>query len=197
VNRVVNFFRAFYDTWDDDYAIDLLKRFDLRWNANIFTLSFGERTKLGLILALSHRPPLLLLDEPMSGLDPVTRREVYTELLDVVQSEDRSIVISSHNLDEIERFADHVGIIKKGRMLVEGTTQSLLERYRLVDATMTSNDIAPEKVGLVVQQRDGTRARVLVDTAVAPVDQLDAYGLADAVEVPLSLDDLFVAMMKS
>lgn len=196
VSRALNFFRAFYDTWDDDYSLGLISRFNLKWDAAIGTLSFGERTKLGLVLALSHRPPLLLLDEPMSGLDAVTRREVYTELLDVVQDEARSVVISSHNLDEIERFADHVGIIKNGKMLAEGTTQGLMERYKVIDAVST-NGFDPARLnGVKLQHRNDDRIRLLVDTDQTSIDVLRGQGLQDLSEAPQTLEDLFVGLMK-
>lgn len=197
VNRALNFFRGFYETWDDDYSMGLLDRFNLKWDAKIATLSFGERTKLGLVLALSHRPPLLLLDEPMSGLDPVTRREVYTELLDVVQDEGRSVLISSHNLDEIERFADHIGIIQDGKMLLEGSTASLLARHRMLDATLRDGALAPIHLGITLQHRDGVRARILIDTQLIEVDALVQYGIVEFADVPMSLEDLFIGLIKT
>lgn len=196
VSRALNFFRSFYETWDDEYSLGLVSRFGLRWDAAIGTLSFGERTKLGLVLALSHRPPLLLLDEPMSGLDAVTRREVYTELLEVVQDEARSVVISSHNLDEIERFADHVGIIKGGKMLAEGTTQGLMERYKVIDAVSTNGFDAGRLNGVKLQHRNGDQLRILVDTTQTSIDVLRGQGLQDMVEAPQTLEDLFVGLMK-
>ena len=196
VSRALNFFRSFYATWDDDYSLGLIDRFKLKWDASIATLSFGERTKLGLVLALSHKPPLLLLDEPMSGLDAVTRREVYTELLEVVQDEGRSVVISSHNLDEIERFADHVGIIKQGRMLAEGTTQSLLDRYKAIDA-VSSNGFNPASLkGVYLLHRAGESIRLLVDTQQTSIDVLRGQGLQEMNEAPQTLEDLFVGLMK-
>jgi len=196
VNRVVSFFRGFYDTWDDAYCLGLLDRFKLRWDASIATLSFGERTKLGLILALSHRPPLLILDEPMSGLDAITRREVYTELLEVVQDEDRSVLISSHNLDEVERFADHVGILRGGKMLAEGPTQALLERFQLFDAISQNGFHAHSAPGVRLVQKNDTRIRVLLDTDRNDPEALANYGLKELTPAPLSLEDLFLALMK-
>ena len=196
VNRVVSFFRGFYDTWDDAYCLGLLQRFNLRWDASIATLSFGERTKLGLILALSHRPPLLILDEPMSGLDAITRREVYTELLEVVQDEDRSVLISSHNLDEVERFADHVGILRGGKMLAEGPTQDLLERFQLFDAISQNGFHANSAPGVRLVQQNDTRIRVLLDTTRNDTATLTNFGLKELTRAPLSLEDLFLALVK-
>src|SRR4030095_4374149 len=82
-------------------------------------LSFGTRIKLGLIVALSHRPSLLLLDEPTVGLDVISKQQIFAELLAAVQSEERTVLIASHNLGDVERFTDHVGIIVNGTLLLQ------------------------------------------------------------------------------
>ena len=85
------------------------------------------------MLALSWRPSLLILDEPTTGLDAISKQQVFAELLSAVQNEDRAVLISSHAITDLERFADHVGLIKNGRMVVEGATDEVVERYRVVD----------------------------------------------------------------
>ncbi len=132
VDRLINFYRSFYEDWDDDYCAALLIRLKIGWKDRIRTLSFGTRIKLGLVLALSHRPALLLLDEPLAGLDAVSKQEIFTELLSAVQDEERTVFISSHNLDDIERFTDHVGILKEGKLLLEGPTPELVESFRMI-----------------------------------------------------------------
>ena len=86
VYRLVNFWRCFYPDWDDEYCESLMKRFSLNGDKRISTLSFGERTKLSLLLALAHRPAFLLLDEPFAGLDAVVKTEVLEELLAAVRA---------------------------------------------------------------------------------------------------------------
>ena len=134
VKRLINFYRSFFPDWDDAYCAELLERLNIGWTDKIATLSFGARTKLGLVIALSHRPRLLLLDEPVSGLDAVAKQDLFAELLDAVQDEERTVLISSHGLADIERFTDHVGIIHEGNLLLEGPTTDLVARFRMADA---------------------------------------------------------------
>ena len=96
--------------------------------------------------------------------------------------------------DEIERFADHIGIIKNGSMLIEGATQDLLQRYRLLDAT--SSNRFTGAAHLKVQQCDGTRLRLLCDSKGISIASLSELGLKEVVEVPITLEDLFIALMK-
>lgn len=197
IGRLLGFIRSFYPDWDDAYCEDLLRRFNLGVNDAISTLSFGSRTKLNLVVALSHRPALLLLDEPLSGLDPVSKREVFTELLEAVQSEERTVFISSHNLDELERFCDHIGIIQNGKMLLEGPTAELVERFKMVDC-VTTNGARPQQFeGVWVQRKDGDRWRILLDTKSNAIDRLHAHGMADITSAPVTLEELFVGLMKA
>ncbi len=81
VNRLLGFVRSFYPDWDDDYCIHLLEQFKIGWKDKIATLSFGNRVKLNLVVALSHRPRMLLLDEPIAGLDAISKKQMFIELL--------------------------------------------------------------------------------------------------------------------
>ena len=133
VSKVISFVKGFYPAWDDAYCGSLLANFQLGLHDRIQSLSFGARTKLSLVLALSWRPRFLILDEPTSGLDAISRQQLFAELLSAVQREDRAVLVSSHGITDLERFADHVGLIRKGQMIVEGATDEVVERYRLVD----------------------------------------------------------------
>jgi ABC-type multidrug transport system ATPase subunit len=196
VRKLLGFVRSFYPDWDDDYCVELLRRFDIGWDEKIATLSFGARTKLGLVVALAHRPALLLLDEPQAGLDAVSKRELFTELLAAVQDADRTVLISSHNLDEIERFTDCIGIIKDGTMLLEGPTADLLERFRIIDC-ITGNGLRPDALpGIRVQSEKGGRWRLLADLTQDPITQLKAHGATDITETPVTLEELFIALVK-
>ncbi len=134
VRRLIGFIRAFYADWDDDYCTELLDRLKIGWTDKIATLSYGSRTKLALIVALAHRPALLLLDEPTAGLDAISKKDLFTELLDAVQDEERTVLISSHNLDDLQRFTDHIGIIDQRqtpRRRVHRRTRRTLPHGRL------------------------------------------------------------------
>lgn len=196
VRRVVNFFRGFYPTWDDDYCMDLIRRLKVGWDDRIATLSFGTRIKLGVILALSHRPDLLLLDEPILGLDPVSKQEVFTELLSAVRDDNRSVLISSHDLHDIERFTDHIGIIHQGKMLIEGPTSEVVERYRMVDGQANAKATFGGIPGVYARDLGEGRWRMLVDRNGDAMEQLKGKGLSNLAEGPVTLEELFVALVR-
>ena len=104
VEELIRYSRAFYPKWDTDYAESLREQFQLDPRARIKHLSRGELAKAGLLVALAHRPELLVLDEPSSGLDPVVRREMLEAIVRTVADEGRTVFFSSHLLDEIEAF---------------------------------------------------------------------------------------------
>ena len=133
VGKAIRFVRGFYPTWDDAYCAELMKAFHLSDTDRIITLSFGAKTKLSLLLALARRPEVLILDEPTTGLDAVSKQQVFGELLKAVEDGERTVLISSHGLSDIERFADHVGMIKNGKLLLEGRTDEIVDRYRLAE----------------------------------------------------------------
>jgi ABC-2 type transport system ATP-binding protein len=197
VGKAIAFIRSFYPTWDDDYCDRLMAAFGLSARDKIVTLSFGGPVKLKVLLALAWRPRLLVLDEPTIGLDAVVKREIFSELLSAVREGDRTVLIASHGLADLERVADHIGMIKDGRLLVEGPTSAVTERYRLVDLvtngafdarTFTANP------GLVVQQQDGDRWRVLVDGHQMPLGEMAARGARIVADAPVTLEELFVAL---
>ena len=157
-------------------------------------MSFGTRIKLALVLALSWRPRLLILDEPTVGLDAISKPQVFSELLSAVQEEDRSVLISSHGLADVERFADHLGMIKNGRLLFEGPTADMIARFRLVDLIAGDAIKLDGRPGVHVQQRDGDRWRVLLDIREAPIPRIQALGATLVADAPVSLEELFVAM---
>lgn len=132
VERTLTFVRQFYTTWDETYVDHLLRTFDLPLNKRMNEMSKGMKMKFSLLLAIAHRPKLLLLDEPTSGLDPVIRDEVLNVLLDFMEDGERSILFSSHITSDVEKIADIVVFIDHGRILLNEDKESLLERYRRI-----------------------------------------------------------------
>jgi ABC-2 type transport system ATP-binding protein len=194
VSKVISFVKGFYPGWDDAYCASLMASLHLGLDDRVSTLSFGARTKLALVLALSWRPTLLLLDEPTTGLDAISKQQVFAELLAVVRDDDRAVLISSHAITDLERFADHVGLIKNGRMIVEGTTDEVIERYRLVDIATDEAAGVEREPGVIVQERDPHRWRLLLDQRVTPIERLKAGGRSLLGESALSLEELVVAL---
>ena len=136
--RVDDFFeylRPCYANWDRNFEDELRGQFCLPPRRKIGELSHGMRMKMTLACALPFRPKLLVLDEPLSGLDPLARDEVIGGFMR--QSGESTIVISSHELDEVERFATHVGFLHEGRLLFQGTVGALAEHARTLFAADT------------------------------------------------------------
>ena len=100
------------------FAEDLRQQFDLDPRARIKTLSQGQRARVGLLAALAYRPELLVLDEPSTGLDPIVRREILAAIIRTIAEEGRTVLFSSHLLDEVERVSDHVALLDRGRIVL-------------------------------------------------------------------------------
>jgi len=125
VRDLLRYARAFYPGWDERYADQLRREFALSEDSRVASLSKGQRARAGLLIALAYRPPLLILDEPSSGLDPVVRRDILAAIIRTVADEGRTVLFSSHLLSEVERVSDRVAMIKNGRIVFESQLADL------------------------------------------------------------------------
>lgn len=197
VRRLLHYFKKFYPTWDDVYCRELLEKLNIQPQDKIRTLSFGTKIKLNLVVALAHRPNLLLLDEPTMGLDAVSRHEVFGELLRAVQDEERTVLISSHGLGDVERFTDHIGFIKDGRMLLEGETRALVNRFSLRDFESRNGTPTTFPDGVYLQTCEGARLRLVVDAEAGVEGWVKAHHLEEISSAPMNLEELFVALARN
>ena len=198
VGKAIRFVRGFYPGWDDAYCAELMRVFHLEPNDQIVTLSFGAKTKLSLLLALSRRPDILILDEPTTGLDAVSKQQVFGELLKAVEEGERSVLISSHGLSDMERFADHIGMIKHGKLLLEGRTDEIVDRFRFVEF-FTNNGAtlqSPAPAGLTILRGEENRWHALLDQNSGAEKWLESQGAQNLTLTRLTLEDLFVALVK-
>ena len=194
--------RPFYPTWDDPLCLKLVHDFELPLDVKIGRMSRGMRVKAALISALAYRPRLLVLDEPFSGLDPVVRDDLVHGVLERAGEEQWSVLISSHDLDEVERLVDTIAFLDAGRFVVSESLASLQGRFRRVDVTVRSGDSAawtasdPGWIGVT------TAGRVLrfTDTSYvgAASDQRIAARFPGAhVDVqPMTLREIFVVLAR-
>jgi ABC-2 type transport system ATP-binding protein len=193
----IRFIRSIYETWDDEYARTLLKRFDLRPEQRIKGLSHGQRTKAMLLLVLARRPRLLLLDEPTTGLDPVARHEILRELTGLLTDEGRSVLFSSHNTQDVEQISDQITFIDRGRIVESRDKETFLERWRRVRVEVPTGVRLPALAGVVEVRQDGHLA-VATTSAYAP-DMPHGYEAMGArvhgVE-RMTLEEIFVASVQ-
>lgn len=133
IKEVEKFHSMYYGNfWEKETFDRLLKRFKLPEKKKISTFSRGMKMKLSLILALSHKPELLILDEATSGLDPVARDDILDILLEFIQDENKSIMISSHILSDLEKIADEIAFLHRGKLIFVENKDKLKEDYGLV-----------------------------------------------------------------
>jgi ABC-2 type transport system ATP-binding protein len=179
--------------YDDAFARELLATFRLDGRKKAGRLSKGQQTALSLIVALSTRPNILILDEPASGLDPVMQRVVLDLLIDAATS-GATILLSSHQIGQIDRAADRVAIMRDGKIVVAGELDALREASRVVEATFIGS--VPDLGGLAAEMRIeqiGTSVRAHANgKADAVAARLGALGAAGVRVLDTSLEDLFL-----
>ena len=189
--------RGIYPGWDEAYAQDLLKRFDLRPQQALGGFSHGQRVKALLLLIFARHPRLLLLDEPTTGLDPVARGEVLDALADVLRDEERSILFSSHNTADIEQIADSITFLHGGRVVASRDKESFLDGWRRILCRGECTDALRRLPG-VASVRDSAPMVELktgaFDAAILPA--LQALGFAVESVEPMSLEDIFVTTVR-
>jgi ABC-2 type transport system ATP-binding protein len=190
------FVGGFYPTWDTSEFDRLLQVLDLPPNRRFSQLSGGMQMKLSLALALAHRPALLILDEPTAGLDPVARREFLDLIAVQARNHGRTTFFSTHMIDEVQRVADRVGIIDRGRMKYEGSVAELRAEVRRVSWLGAVGPLVPPPLipnGFEVL-RDESSAETRAVVLRAPVAHwMSADFGSGAVAEELSLEDIFLA----
>ncbi|MDF1823539.1 MAG: ABC transporter ATP-binding protein [Verrucomicrobiales bacterium] len=183
------FVGGLYPTWDADEFRRLLSVLEVPAHRKVSGLSGGMKVKLALALAIAPRPPLLILDEPTAGLDPVARREFLEIITHQAREYGRTTFFSSHLLDEVERAADRVGIIHRGKKRFEGRLSDLQRRVRevTVSSEIALSDGFQIWRELEVDENEGGMRRLVVD---ADPQTWSSSGLGGR---QLSLDDIFIA----
>lgn len=200
VDELIRYTRAFYPGWDDTYAEELQRTFALDPAAKIKTLSRGQKARAGLLIALAYRPELLVLDEPSSGLDPIVRRDILGAVIRTIADEGRTVLFSSHLLEEVEQVADHVTMINHGKIALSAPLQSMKESHRILRVHFAESRLQPPGVAGVLrwERVNGSGhewtalARSDSDAQPNAVNALNGSARIVAEREP-SLDEIFVA----
>lgn len=198
VDGVIRFTRAFYPGWRRDLEQRYLDLFELPRTKSVARLSKGMRSKLMMLLALSHGAELLILDEPMDGLDPAVTEQLLRELVAMAAGQGATIFFSSHHLHDVEQIADHVAIIDRGRTLVCGELDDLKARYQRL-SVVCPDEPHPDAAqlenleGVVSARRNGRMLSILVSgNADAIAGQLSQSGDARVERFPVTLKEIFL-----
>jgi len=192
VEEIIRFVAPFYKSWDHDLALKYIREFELPLQTKIKHLSKGQNVRLGLILALAHRPEVVILDDPILGLDPVMRKQFNRDLITHLQGEGRTVFYSSHLLYEVEPVADEVAILHEGRLVRQADTETLRRDVKQFILDRTALSTVRDDLALLDLQAAGEDVAATVENASAVSALLQREGLPHRV-VDLNLDEIFTA----
>lgn len=136
IDALLRMLSGYYPTWDEELAVSLLDRFNLDPREKVHKLSKGQGTRIRLVTAMAFRPRVLLLDEPAAGLDLAGRRALLESVLEVVRDPERTVIISSHLLLDVERIADRLLVLLKGQVVREGRTDDLVGEEQTLEEAL-------------------------------------------------------------
>jgi ABC-2 type transport system ATP-binding protein len=195
VDELMRYTQAFYPKWDTGYAELLRQQFGLNPQQRIKTLSKGQLTKAALLTAQAHRPDLLLLDEPSSGLDPLVRRDILEAVIRAVADAGRTVFFSSHLLEEIERVSDHIAMLHEGKVVMCGPLDEVKVQHHRVtlrfDTAQSAPPIIPGALSVTGSAREWT---VLCNSGWGQLPaSAERLGARIVEEQAPSLNEIFIA----
>jgi len=200
VGRLIRHHATFFPTWDATYAERLVRVFDLSVQAKVGKLSKGQARRLQLLLALAHRPPVLILDEPTDGLDPVMRDELAGLLSEHLSETPTTVLISTHLVHEAETLADHIGMLQNGVLKAQLSISDLrrrLLRYR-AEAPEGWAGVTTLNGAVVRKRQSGREAEWIVwGEEREIVEKFSGSGATVREASPLTLEEATVALLSS
>lgn len=199
IGQFMSYSQAFYPKWDATYAEELRGMFELAKDQRIKSLSRGQRARVGLLAALAHRPDFLVLDEPSSGLDPIVRRDILSAIIRTVADEGRTILFSSHLLDEVERVADHVAMLHVGRLVMSAPLDRILDEHHVLTLQFPESlAAAPALPGVLDWSGEGREWTCVCNGELEQLRAAAATARAAIVEERRpSLEDVFLARART
>ncbi|MDO4868715.1 MAG: ABC transporter ATP-binding protein [Bacillota bacterium] len=187
-----------YESWNEERFRQLIGEFELDDKAKLSSFSKGMRKQAAFILALSVMPEYLILDEPIDGLDPLVRRKTWKYIIDDVAEREMTVLVSSHNLREMEGYCDHIGIIADGRMVIERDLEDLKSDIHKIQVAFKDEDedtFAKATESMAVMHHE-TRGSVHIAIIREPADKIqEAFSAFDTPVfdmLPLTLEEIFV-----
>jgi len=198
IKDMANFYARIYPRWNQERFEKLQTVFNLEVNRRTRTLSKGMQRQVAFWLGLALQPDLMILDEPLDGLDPVMRQKVRNLLIQDVADRDMSVLISSHNLRDLEDICDYIGILHQGKMLIQKDLDDLKADLHKIQLAFTG-DIPPallEEIPALYQERRGSVLILIVRGAYEDILQrCRTYNPAILDVLPLTLEEIFIYEM--
>jgi ABC-2 type transport system ATP-binding protein len=198
VEQHLNYVSCFYPQWDRERERRLLDELELDSSSAVGALSTGNLQKLAILLAVCHHPQLLVLDEPVSDLDPIVRRKLLEFLLELLREDEATILVSSHVLRDVEKIVDWVICLDRGRIVTDAALDELKELYSewLV---VSNNGELPERFSepfVLAQEISGRQARLLVKQGASQIDEFRAAHGVEVTGRPLNLEEMFPVLVR-
>ncbi|MGL4550242.1 MAG: ABC transporter ATP-binding protein [Gemmataceae bacterium] len=189
IDQLLRYTAAFYPGWDHGFARKLCDDFGLDPGMKVYSLSRGMKVRAGLVSVIAHRPELLILDEPSAGLDPIARRDILQTIIEAAAGDGRTVLFSSHLLDEVERVADRIALVDRGRIVFDGPLDEVRGRHRRLTLRFAEAVARPPALNGVLSWEGGGREWVAVVQG-----ELDRPAGAEVLEdVAVGLGDVFAA----
>ncbi|HBG77595.1 MAG TPA: ABC transporter ATP-binding protein [Phycisphaerales bacterium] len=193
VEQIVKWVASFYPGWDDKFTNHLLDMLELPRKSKVKSLSKGQNSRLALLLALGHRPKVVILDDPTLGLDPIARKEFLRYVIGLLQTNGVTVFFSSHLLYEIEPVADYVAILDKGTIIKAGRTFDWRESVRKIILNTSENNFSKIE-GILDVSKMGERVALTVENcSTEKIGKIKASYGGFARETGLNLDEIFEA----
>lgn len=199
VRQLLDYCRPFYPTWDRELEKTLLRQFALPEDRKLSQLSRGMTMKAALLSSLAYRPKLLVLDEPFSGLDALVRDEFIRGVLEVSALGEWTVLVSSHDIEEVERLCDHVAMLDAGRLQLSEPTESLLARFRRVEVTGVAPNIITAP-GWLEWERAGALTRFIETRYEGEATERawrERLGEATVSVQPMTLREIFMVLARA
>jgi ABC-2 type transport system ATP-binding protein len=198
LEELLRYTQAYHPGWDQAYADRLLDSFGLDRRKRFAELSQGMRAQAALVVAVAHRPELLVLDEPSSGLDVVVRQDILDAIVNTVIEDGRTVIFSSHLLDEVERMCDHVTVMHEGRVTVQGPVDAVRAMHRVSQVRFPQRlQSAPDIEGALSIAGDGRSWSVVHTSDVESLRNQVAHAGGEIIESrSATLEEILIARVR-
>jgi ABC-2 type transport system ATP-binding protein len=196
--ELLRYTQAYHPSWDQKYAEALLEMFGLDPRKRFSQLSQGMRAQAGLVVAVAHRPELLVLDEPSSGLDVVVRQDILDTIVRTVTEDGRTVIFSSHLLDEVERMCDHVTVMHEGKVAVQGSVDEIRAQHLVSQVRFQKRlETTPDFDGALSIAGDGRSWSVIHTTPLETLRSVVAHTQGEVTESrTATLEEILVARVR-